>query len=214
MRLQYLGHSSFRLISDMGTTIVTDPYSAKWVGFEMTPVRCDAVTISHHHGDHDCMDGILGNPAVLDSEGHCVADDIAIESVSTYHDDVKGAKRGKNLVFIFQTDGLTAVHLGDIGFADPVVIDKIRGCDVLMIPVGGTYTIDAHQARQFVEAVCPKIVVPMHYKTPESTLDVTGVEEFLSLFDSADVTRGGDALVLDDAPQNGTKVVVLSRFVD
>lgn len=214
MRLQYLGHSAFRLISDMGTTIVTDPYSAQWTGFEMTPVRCDAVTVSHHHGDHDCLDNILGNPAVLDREGECVADDIAIKSIATFHDDVKGAKRGADLVFTFETDGIRVVHLGDIGFVDPAVIERIRGCDVLLVPVGGTYTVDAVAAKRIVDEVKPAIVVPMHYKTAEHTLDIAGPEAFLELFAPDAVSSCGDTLTLVDKPAAGPKVVLLSRFTD
>lgn len=216
MKLQYLGHSAFRIISEMGTTIVTDPFSEKMVGFAMTPVRCDAVTVSHHHGDHDCMDGILGNPAVLDVEGYCTADDIAVESISSYHDDVKGAKRGKNLVFTFVVDGLRLVHMGDIGCFDPNVVAKIRHCDVLMIPVGGTFTVDALGAKQYVDAVQPKLVIPMHFRSAEHNFNVDGVDKFLALFEPSAVTdTGADTLCLEDAPQNSApQVVVLSRFRD
>lgn len=215
MKLQYLGHSCFRLISDMGTTIVTDPYDSKMVGFEMTRVRCDAVTVSHHHGDHDCMEAVLGDPAVLDEQISCAADDFAVESISTFHDDVKGAKRGSDLVFCFGVDGLKIVHMGDIGCFDQAVADKIRGCDVLLLPVGGTFTVDAEGAKRWVDAVCPKIVVPMHYKTPEHSFDIDGVDKFTSLFDpDVVISVGADSLVLDDAPDYPTRVVVLDRFVD
>lgn len=215
MKLQYLGHASFRIISDMGTTVVTDPYKADWVGFEMTPVRCDVVTVSHHHGDHDCMDGVLGNPAVLDEQITCTADDIAIDSISTFHDNAKGAERGKNLVFTFALDGLKAVHMGDIGCFDENVVEKIRDCDVLLIPVGGTFTVDAQGAKRYVDAVRPKIVVPMHYKTAEHNFDVDGVDKFLALFDPASITNdGSDTLILSDLPELPTKVVVLNRFKD
>ena len=215
MKLQYLGHSSFRIISEMGTTLVTDPYDEKSVGFALTPVRCDAVTVSHHHSDHDCLDALLGNPAVLDEPISCAADDVAVESVSTFHDDVKGAKRGKNLVFIFCADGLKAVHMGDIGCFDPAVVDKIRNCDVLMIPVGGTFTVDAAGAKRYVDAVRPKIVLPMHYKTDEHSFNIDGVDKFLSLFDPSAVTiSDGDTLTLNDVPDYPTRVVVLQRFCD
>ncbi len=216
MKLQYLGHASFRLISEMGTTVVTDPYSAAMVGFEMTPVRCDVITVSHHHQDHDCTDGIIGDPAVLDEEVSLAADDIAIESVATYHDDVKGAKRGNNLVFMFLVDGIKVVHMGDIGCYDEAVADRIRDCDVLLIPVGGTFTVDAVGAKQYVDAVKPRIVIPMHYRTSEHNFNVDGVDKFLALFPQSAITdNGADSLVLNDAPDNAdTRVVVLSRFKD
>ncbi len=216
MKLQYLGHACFRIISEMGTTVVCDPYKADWVGFAMTPVRCDVVTISHHHGDHDCLDGILGQPAELDTEICCTADDIAVESISTFHDDVQGAKRGKNLVFVFTVDGLKVVHMGDIGFFDENVVAKIKNCDVLLLPVGGTFTVDAKGAKRYVDAVQPKIVVPMHYKSAEHKFDVDGVDKFLALFDSAQIRPSRlDTLVLDDAPADGqTEVVAMERFKD
>ena len=216
MKLQNLGHASFRLISEMGTTIVTDPYDSKMTGFEMTPVACDVVTVSHHHGDHDCMDGILGNPAVLDEVISCAADDIAVESYSTFHDDAKGAKRGKNLVFSFLIDGLKVVHMGDIGCLDEEIVGKIKGCDVLLLPVGSTFTIDYKGAKWYVDEVCPKIVVPMHYKTAEHTFNVDGVEVFLSQFDEAAVTRSpSDTLTLFDAPTNDRpRIITLERFKD
>lgn len=215
MKLQYLGHAAFRLISEMGTTIVTDPYKADMVGFAMTPVRCDAVTVSHHHDDHDCMEAILGNPAVLDEQVECAADDFAVTNYCTFHDDVRGAKRGKNLVFAFAVDGLKVVHMGDIGCFDNDIADKIRGCDVLLIPVGGVFTVDAKGAKQWVDAVQPKIVVPMHYKTAEHNFTLDGVDKFLSLFpQNAIVDNGSDSLVLDELPDYPTRVVVLSRYVD
>ena len=216
MKLQYLGHASFRIISEMGTTIVTDPYDSKMVGFEMARVRCDVVTASHHHGDHDCMDGILGNPAVLDEVISCAADDVAVESFETFHDDVKGAKRGKNIVFTFLVDGLKVVHMGDIGCLDENIVSKIKGCDVLLLPVGGTFTVDAEGAKWYVDEAQPKIVVPMHYKTAEHGFNIDGVEKFLSQFDAADITRSqSDTLTLFDAPDNDRpKIITLERFKD
>lgn len=215
MKLQYLGHASFRIISEMGTTIVTDPYDSKMVGFEMARVRTDVVTASHHHGDHDCLDSIIGNPAVLDEVVSCAADDVAVESYATFHDDEKGAKRGNNLVFSFLVDGLKVVHMGDVGCLDENVVAKIRSCDVLLLPVGGTFTVDAVGAKWYVDKVAPQIVVPMHYKTDEHSFNVDGVEKFLQLFDEADITRSSsDTLTLFDAPQyDRPHVITLQRFL-
>lgn len=216
MKLQYLGHACFRIISEMGTTVVCDPYDGKMVGFDMARVRCDVVTVSHHHGDHDCMDGILGNPAVLDEVISCAADDVAVESFATFHDDERGAKRGSNLVFSFLVDGLKVVHMGDVGCLDEEIVAKIKGCDVLLLPVGGTFTVDAKGAKWYVDEAQPKIVVPMHYKTDEHGFNVDGVDKFLAQFSGADITRSeSDTLTLFDAPDNDrTKFVTLQRFKD
>ena len=216
MKLQYLGHASFRIISEMGTTVVCDPFKGDWVGFDMAKVRCDVVTISHHHGDHDCMDGVIGSPAELDEVISCAADDIAVVSYETFHDDANGAKRGKNLVFTFLVDGIKVVHMGDVGCLDDNIVAQIKGCDVLLLPVGGTFTVDSVGAKWYVDNVQPKIVVPMHYKTDEHNFDVDGVDKFLSLFSSECVTvSSSDTLILHDEPSNdSTRIVVLQRFKD
>ncbi len=215
MKLQYLGHSCFRIISEMGTTVVTDPYKSSMVGFEMANVRCDVVTVSHHHADHDCTDNIAGNPPIVDEQISCAADDIAVQSFATFHDAERGAKRGANLVFAFVVDGLRIVHMGDIGCFDEEIARRIFACDVLMIPVGGTFTVDAQGAKQWVDSVQPKIVVPMHYRTAEHSFAIDGADKFVAMFPQKDVVMGGDSLVLDDQPQNDrTKVVVLQRFYE
>lgn len=216
MKIQYLGHSCFRLISEMGTTVVCDPYSSSMVGLNMPKVRCDVVTMSHHHNDHDCIDAILGSPAELDMEVICCADDFAIKSISTFHDDEKGAKRGNNLVFTFNVDGLNVVHMGDIGCKDMNVVNNIYGCDVLMLPVGGIYTIDAYVAKWYVDQVKPKIALPMHYMTEKHKFELGELNLFLSLFDEKQIKRlDADSLTLYDAPLNEeTEIVTLQTYYD
>ena len=207
MKLQYLGHSSFRIISDMGMTVVTDPYKSDMVGLQMPQVRCDVVTMSHHHADHDCTENILGHPTEIDVCGACAADDVAINSFETFHDDKKGSLRGKNLVFTFLVDGLKIAHLGDIGCLDEKVAQSLVGCDLLLIPVGGTYTVDHLGAKWYVDKINPKIVIPMHYKFGTSTIDISPVDDFLSLFDQQQIRHVGDTLNLFDTPENETPLV-------
>lgn len=216
MKLQYLGHSCFRIISELGTTVVCDPYSSDYVGFSMPKVRCDAVTVSHHHSDHDCCDSVLGSYTLIDEKLTFPADDIAIDCVSTYHDDVKGEKRGKNLVFKFVVDGLKVVHMGDVGCIDKAVIDFAKGCDVLLMPVGGVYTVDAKGAKRYVDEICPKIVVPMHYADNALKFSLNSVNDFTELFDKEQVqVKSTYAMELQDQPQNEkTQVVVLKRCED
>lgn len=216
MRLQYIGHSCFRLISEIGTTVVCDPFDGQYVGLHMPQIRCDLATLSHHHRDHDCTDTLYGGFAVLDEPVACAADDIAVQAVETYHDDKKGALRGKNLVFCFVVDGLRVVHLGDIGFVDEKIVKACRGCDVLMVPVGGVYTVDAAAAKRLVDCIQPKIAVPMHFMTDKHKFALGDLGDFLALFD-ADCVRveQGCTLELSDTPQNEkTQVVVLSEYID
>lgn len=216
MKIQYLGHACFRLISDMGTTLVCDPFNGETVGYCMPRVRADVVTVSHHHDDHDCVDEVCGSPAQIDCEVTCCADDVTVSSLPTFHDEVKGAKRGSNLVFCFEIDGLKVVHMGDVGLFDENIVGRIANCDILMLPVGGTYTVDAQTTKKYVDAANPNIVLPMHYKCDGCTLDIAPVNDFVNLFNPDDVQFDvSDSLVIQDVPENArTKVVVLRRYVD
>lgn len=218
MRLQYFGHSCFRLISDAGTTIVCDPFDGNMVGFDMPATRTDVVTISHHHADHDCTDRIVGGYAMLDGKVACAADDIAISTVETWHDEVKGAKRGADIVFCFLVDGIKVVHMGDVGFVDDNVVRATKGCDVLLLPVGGVYTVDAKGAAEYVRQISPRIVVPMHYMTDSHKFTLDPLSDFLSecVANGWNVKQAGtDTLRLDDVPQNeSTEVVVLDRYTE
>ena len=207
MKLQYLGHSCFRLISEMGMTIVTDPYKPSMVGLDMPQVRCDVVTMSHHHDDHDCMQNVLGTPTEIDVEIACVADDVAIQSYPTFHDEQQGKLRGKNLVFTFLVDGLKIAHLGDIGCLDENITKQLANCDVLLVPVGGTYTVDHVGAKWYVDQIQPKIVVPMHYKFGTSKIDIAPIDAFLQQFDSAQIRYIGDTLNIYDYPENDTPLI-------
>ncbi len=214
MKLQYLGHSCFRIISSIGTAVICDPYKSQMVGFSMPKVSCDVVTISHHHDDHDCLDEVWGNPAVLDGEVAVAADDIAIQSIKCFHDDAQGKLRGENYVFCFLVDGLKVVHMGDVGEKNELLAQKLHGCDVLLLPVGGTFTIDAEGAKWYVDQIQPKIVVPMHYKTTEHAFEIDGVEKFLQLFPSERVRKQCcETLVIEDTPSDN-KIVVLDRYED
>ena len=216
MKIQYLGHSCFRLISDIGTAVICDPYKSDMVGFAMPKLSCDLVTISHNHADHAATDEVKGNPPVLEKEVALAADDVAITSIHTFHDNEQGKLRGDNYVFCFLVDGLKIVHLGDVGCLDENLAATICGCDVLLLPVGGIFTVDAAGAKWYVDKVKPKIVVPMHYKTAEHSFNLAPVEEFLRLFDEAQIRFAHtETLLLEDAPQNTvTQIVVLDKYQD
>jgi L-ascorbate metabolism protein UlaG (beta-lactamase superfamily) len=183
MKITYLGHATFLLESGT-TSILIDPYDEK-VGYPVPTVRVDAVLVSHEHGDHTNVAMAKGHPRVIRglADGrwrtvHEHVDGMAISSVPTYHDDVQGAKRGLNTVFVLEAEGLRVVHLADLGHAlSQEALNAIGRADVLMIPVGGHYTIDAGQAHDVIAQVRPGVVIPMHYKTevnpgsPLSTVD-------------------------------------------
>lgn len=215
MKLQYFGHSCFRIISEMGTTILCDPYDDETLTRPMTHIFADVVTLSHNHHDHNAVQNLLNNPAVLDVEIACAADDVAVKSYSTFHDEQGGALRGSNLVFTFNVDGLSVVHLGDIGFVDESIVDAIKGCNALLLPVGGVYTVDAVAAKKIVDQVKPSMVIPMHYATPLHTFKLNSLGEFTQLFPSSQVRLVGDTLLLEDMFSDAdTQVVVMQPYFD
>ena len=141
MYITWLGHSCFRLES-AGYGLVIDPYRVV-AGYPPLRVEANAVYISHHHFDHDCLEAVTLLPGGENP--------FAVETFSTFHDDCQGALRGDNTVHIFRAEGMTVVHLGDLGCAlTAAQEEKISGCDALMLPVGGTYTIDAAAAAELV----------------------------------------------------------------
>jgi L-ascorbate metabolism protein UlaG (beta-lactamase superfamily) len=181
MKIKYLAHASFLITSDNGTAIVNDPYSvAPNLKYKPLSESAQIVTMSHGHGDHNNVKGVKGNPRVIKEAGKAEAAGIPVRGLASYHDEVKGSKRGNNVIFCFAVDGLNVCHLGDLGheLGDKEAAE-IGPVDVLMVPVGGFYTIDASEATEVVRKLKPRVVIPMHYKTELLDFPITGVEEFL-----------------------------------
>ncbi|MBQ9145138.1 MAG: MBL fold metallo-hydrolase [Clostridia bacterium] len=215
MHIRWLGHASFLLTESTGTAVVTDPY-ADSVGFQMPAVSAHAVTVSHSHSDHNNVSAVSGSPVVYSTVGSFEVDGVHISAFRTYHDQQKGALRGDNLVFTYRLDGVDVCHLGDIGQpCNARICDAVGNVDVLLVPVGGKYTIDAELAKDYVDKLMPSIVIPMHYKTEDSAIDIEEVDEFLSLFEDEQITRvEGDTITLDRTQFDGdfeTQVIVFSR---
>ncbi len=183
MLIQYHGHSEFLLETADGRRVLTDPYNAS-VGFPMKKTRADLVTVSHGHGDHAEVSKAEGRPVILRDAGrHEPLPGIAVTGHLSWHDDAGGSKRGRNLCFVIEAEGLRVAHLGDLGSPpDAPLMEALRGMDVLLVPVGGFYTIDALQAAALVRETKPRVVIPMHYRAPEGGLAaIAGPEEFLRL---------------------------------
>ena len=188
MLITYHGHSEFYLECANGFCLLTDPYDDH-VGYPMGTYRADAVTVTHGHGDHSFIQKATGTPAIIDSAGEWhPAPEVKITAIPSVHDDANGEKRGKNLIMKMEMESLTLVHLGDQGA--PLTREQIAALgkiDVLMIPVGGFYTIDAAAARDTVKALSPRITIPMHYKTEvNGGWPISDEKEFLRLLGASD----------------------------
>ncbi len=215
MKIEWLGHSSFKLTESTGTTIVTDPYDKSIVGFEMSKTSADVVTCSHQHKDHNAVIRIDGEPLVLSECGFWEVKGVDVSSILSYHDEKLGKKRGENKIFKFRMDGVELCHMGDVGEeCTAKIAEGIGSVNVLMIPVGGNYTIDARQAKEYVDFIMPDVVIPMHFKTPNSQVDIDKIDEFLDLFDEEQIRRiDGQSIEFDRAhfESDSTLVIVFNQ---
>jgi len=182
MEIVFLGHASFR-IKGKSASIVTDPYSPS-IGLKFPKVTADIVTISHNHEDHNQANLVSDVRKVVSGPGEYEISGVSIIGISVYHDAEKGTKRGKNTIYVFEIDGFRLVHLGDLGHKlSEEILEDIGTVDVLMIPVGGVYTIGPVEASDIVRMIEPTITIPMHYKDEGLDERVFGklalVEDFL-----------------------------------
>ena len=186
MKIRWFGHACFLFESKDGTKIVTDPFDGS-VGYKVPKIEADILTVSHDHYDHNYVEGVQGDPQIIRSEGEFEVCGIKIKGVSAFHDEVKGEKRGSIIIYVFEIDGLKICHLSDLGhLLSKAQIEEIGKVDVLLTPVGGTFTIDAEGAVAVVEQLSPKLVIPMHYKTPAVSMPIDPVDDFTEKLAKAD----------------------------
>ncbi len=178
MEIVWYGLACFRL-RDRNITIVTDPHD-KSTGYSLPRMQADVVTVSHHHANHNHVKGIKGQPKIIDGPGEYEVRGVFITGIPTFHDAREGGDQGKNTAFLFEFDDLTICHLGDLGHVPTQSqIEVLSEADVLLIPVGAVHTINAAQAAEIVSLLEPRLVIPMHYKTPALDLKLDGVHKFL-----------------------------------
>jgi L-ascorbate metabolism protein UlaG (beta-lactamase superfamily) len=183
MNIKFLGHAAFFIESEQGIRIITDPYKPGCFdgGIKYQPIteEADIVTISHEHDDHNCVD-IQGNPAFVRGAGKKSIKGVEISGIEVFHDESGGSERGKNTIFKMVIDGMDVVHLGDLGHPlSNEEVKKIGTVDVLFIPVGGYFTIDAAVAEDTVNKLDPRIVIPMHFKTDKCGFPIAAVDDYV-----------------------------------
>ena len=181
MKLKWFGHSCFLLTAESGTKVMMDPCGAK-AGYAIEKQQADAVSASHGHWDHNEF-SLAGDDAVRVTEtGETKVKDVRFFGIHTCHDPEQGALRGENVMFTVEMDGLRILHCGDLGhMIDDATAAACGRVDILLAPVGGTYTIDADGAHALMEKLDPTVFIPMHYKLPQGTVNVATVDGFLSL---------------------------------
>ena len=205
MKITYIGHACFVIENNAGGKIATDPYKKGSVpGLSAPDIEADEVICSHGHSDHNAYDEVS---APAEPWGG----DFKILSIKTYHDNMKGVLRGRNNINRFEVDGLKFVHMGDIGCElTDTQLDEIKGCDVLMIPVGGFFTINARQAYEMINLIEPRAVIPMHYRGVNfGYKEIAGREEFVESIvkeGKREIITAGS--VIDSIPEEKTLILM------
>jgi L-ascorbate metabolism protein UlaG (beta-lactamase superfamily) len=184
MIIQYYGHSCFKIITKPAgrgqedVTIFLDPFD-KAVGLRPPQGSADLVLVTHDHHDHNNVEAIKGEPHIIDIPGEYSVKGVNIVGMKTFHDKKGGAEKGTNTIYILETEELRVCHMGDLGESlSEKQLEEINGVNILMIPIGGKYTLDGKEAVDIIKKIEPEIVIPIHYKINGSTVDVDDEKKF------------------------------------
>ena len=197
MKLKYLGHASFLITASDGTRIITDPYESGYrngmISYGPIKEKADVVFITHEHGDHNYLGDIQGSPQVLRGPGVHQAKGIEFKGIATFHDNVQGAERGRNTIFCFTIDGIRVCHMGDLGhWLSQPQITEMGNVDVVLTPMGGRSQIDAPTATELTTRMRARVIIPMHFKTPQIGFELAPVEAFTKGKNNVQTVEGSE----------------------
>lgn len=179
MEISYLGNSSFILKTAMGKKILIDPFRSPTIDENLIG-SINIITISHNHFNHNYSELFKKDIKIIDDLGTYEEKDLRISGLPSFHDTMNGLKRGKNIIFLYEFDGFKICHLGDLGhIPDAETLSALKDLDILLIPVGGNFTLDAKKACTLCNLINPKVVIPMNYKCTKDEIDINGVEDFI-----------------------------------
>lgn len=182
MIIKWLGHASF-LLESSGVKLLTDPFNRQ-LGYQLCDETVDIATVSHEHWDHNAVDSLGGTPRVIRGPGNFEVAGFKIQGIQSFHDKKQGRERGLNTMYKIMAEGLNVLHLGDLGqVLTDRQIQEIGKIDILLVPVGGCYTLDAEDAYKVVEQLQPGTIIPMHFLTPDVSIrELAPVEAFTIKF--------------------------------
>jgi L-ascorbate metabolism protein UlaG (beta-lactamase superfamily) len=217
MHIIWKGHSYFQILTSSPNgeqiSLVIDPFDEK-IGIKVPKVKADILLISHDHYDHNNKKAVKDSPFLIDGAGEYEIKGIFIRGIPAFHDDSQGKERGKIVIFTIETEEMRLCHLGDFGQKEltPEQLEKIGNIDILMIPVGGVYTISAKEASKIISQLEPKIIIPMHYQIPKLKLKkkLESLNNFLKEMEVKSVDSQKKLLIKKkDLSEEKTKIVVL-----
>jgi L-ascorbate metabolism protein UlaG (beta-lactamase superfamily) len=203
----WLGHGCFRL-RGRGAAVVTDPYPPA-IGLKLQRLDADLVTVSHEHENHNYTQ-VVRDAYEIRGPGEYEVAGVSVIGVPTFHDAEKGAKRGRNTVYLIEIDDVRVCHLGDLGHKlDDAEAEAISSPDVLLVPVGGRTAINAAQAAEVVRQLEPRYVVPMHYAIPGLKKELDSIDRFLKEMGVAASDPQAKLSVQASSGEYETRVIVL-----
>lgn len=210
MEIRWFGQSCFEIKSKSGT-IITDPYSDK-IGLILPQLQADILTISHDHYDHNAKEKITAQK-IITTPGEYEVGEIKILGILSDHDNSGGTERGKNIIFRFLIDEISILHLGDFGATKltDIQLNEIGTVDILLIPVGGKYTINASEAVEIIKAIEPRIIIPMHYKIPGLTIDISSADEFIMAINLHPEKMDKLKISAETLPVDKPRLIVLNK---
>ena len=195
MRIRWHGHACFEF-EDSERTVVLDPHDGRSIGIKPPVASADVVLMTHNHYDHNAVRSISGKHTdVLSRNGLFDVKGFTVEGLHTYHDTTHGSERGENTMYLFEMDGISVCHCGDLGaMPDEDVLSKIRGVDILLVPTGEVFTMVLSEVRRFVEEVNPSIVIPMHYRVGGLSIPISPLDDFLELIPEDNIDYVGNEI--------------------
>ncbi len=221
MQLHWYGQSFFKINTKNqkgeDVVIAIDPYHKNYGLKTPSKFGADILLISHDHPDHNNIQLIKGTglspePFVISGPGEYEIKGVMIYGIPSYHDNNQGAERGENTIYLIETEGIWLAHLGDLGqkTLENGQLEQLRNVDILLIPVGGTYTIDAKDASNIISQIEPRIIIPMHYKIQGLKLNIDGVNKFVKEMGlKAEEITGKFKIQKKNLPQEETKLIIL-----
>jgi L-ascorbate metabolism protein UlaG (beta-lactamase superfamily) len=215
MTISWLGQSCFKIVGK-DVSLLTDPYGAM-TGLKMPRTSADIVTVSHDHEDHNNIEAVRGEdgkePFLITRPGEYEVKGVFVYGIPFWHDKEEGKERGESVAYRIEMEGISIAHLGDLGHTlNEEQVAKLDGVDILLIPVGGKWTIGAREAAEIINEIEPRIVIPMHYKIPGLKIDLEAVDKFLKEMGASRAEHMPKLKITKkDLPQEETKTIILDR---
>src|SRR5947209_16519153 len=207
MEISWLGHSCFQL-RGKNVSLITDPFPPQ-LGYSLGKINAPIVTISHNHAGHNYVQGVGGHPRVVHGPGEYEISDVLITGVASYHDNKRGAERGRNTIYVIHMDDLVICHLGDLGHTlQEEQLEEVADADVLLVPISGQHVLNAAQAAEVISQVEPRIVIPMHYPSGETP---NPLDKFCREMGIEAINSQSKLVITHSTLPAETQVVVLSK---